>query len=460
MIWGRNLPLVDYLASIPDKLSAGGGLSAGNAPNDQEGHEGHEREAGEGQGEGEVLYWYDPMYPGTRFDKPGKSPFMDMDLVPRYKESSSAAGLVAIDPVTVQNLGLKTAPVKKGRLSITREVAANVEFNRYQEARVQPRAEGFVSQAGALAPGDKIEQGDLIASVTVPAWASDQSEYLLLKSQRADAKLIAGVREKLRLSGMPEDMLSEVDSSGRVQTTYRLLAPVSGVVTELDVYPGMNVDKNMTLAVIQGIDPIWVTAEVPQRDLSLAEGGRIRVTTAAWPERVFEPSSQTLLPRANSQTRTVQLRLTVPNPEGLLRPGLTASVRLRKQSGEALLIPTLSLIDLGDEKRVVTRLPGGAFAPKLVRTGSSSRGETEVLEGLSEGDEVVVSGLFLIDSEANLAGALERLRSPEPAKAADGGASPSSEAAAPMSGEAPKAQEAQEAAPPADSGRAHAHGSG
>ena len=364
--------------------------------------------------EREVLYWYDPMYPGTRFDKPGKSPFMDMDLQPRYADDASAGGGVVIDPVMAQNLGLKTATVKKGRLAITREISANVEFNRYLEARVQPRAEGFVSEAGGLAPGDPVSRGAIIASIPVPAWASDQSEYLLLKSQRADSKLVAGVREKLRLSGMPDDMLDEVDRTGKVQTTYRLLAPVSGVITELSVYPGMNVDKNMTLAVIQGIDPIWVTAEVPQRDLGLVEGGRVRVTAQAWPERVFEPVSQALLPQANEQTRTVPLRLTVPNPEGLLRPGLTASIRLRRQSQESLLIPTLSLIDLGDEKRVITRLPDGSFNPKLVKVAASSRGETAVTEGLEEGDEVVVSGLFLIDSEANLSGALERLRRPVP----------------------------------------------
>jgi Cu(I)/Ag(I) efflux system membrane fusion protein len=137
------------------------------------------------------------------------------------------------------------------------------------------------------------------------------------------------------------------------------------------------------------------------------------VTAAAWPGRVFEASSSALLPNANPQTRTVQLRLTVPNPDGLLRPGLTASVRLRRSTEESLLIPTLSLIDLGDEKRVITRRDDGSFVPKAVRTGLSGRGETAVAEGLEEGETVVVSGLFLIDSEANLAGALERMRRPE-----------------------------------------------
>jgi Cu(I)/Ag(I) efflux system membrane fusion protein len=360
----------------------------------------------------QVLYWYDPMVPGTHFDKPGKSPFMDMDLIPRYADQGSGPG-VTIDPVLVQNLGLKTALVEKGRLVRSRDLPANVEFNRYQEARVQPRAEGFVTSVQSLAVGDPIAQGQEVATITVPAWASDQSEYLLLKSQRADSRIIGGVREKLRLSGMPEEMLQEVDRTGTVQTTLLLTSPIGGVVTALDIYPGMNVEKNMTIAVIQGYDPIWVTAEVPEGDLELAGNSRLRVTSAAWPGRVFEVQDQILLPRANLDTRTIPLRLTVPNPEGLLKPGLTASIRLRNTGEESLIIPTQSLIDLGDEKRVITLAQDGSFVPKLVSVLGSSRGQTAVSSGLDEGEAVVVSGLFLIDSEANLSGALDRMRRPD-----------------------------------------------
>ncbi|MDR2387120.1 MAG: efflux RND transporter periplasmic adaptor subunit, partial [Deltaproteobacteria bacterium] len=355
--------------------------------------------AGQASAEAEVLYWYDPMYPGTHFDKPGKSPFMDMDLVPRYAEASAGAG-VMIDPVQVQNLGLKVTAAKRGRLTRSREVSANVEFNRYLEARVQPRAEGFVSEIAQLAVGDTVELGQEIAKIIVPAWASDQSEYLLLKSQRAEAKLIGGVREKLRLSGMPEEMLSEVDATGKVQTTLRILAPVAGAITALEVYPGMNVEKNMTVAVIQGFDPVWVTAEVPESDLDLAQSGRARVSVAAYPGELFEVSERKVLARANTETRTVPLRLTVPNPEGRLKPGFTATVRLRGQGPEGLIIPSQSLIDLGSEKRVITRAEDGSFVPKLVSLGGASGEETVVTSGLSENDQVVVSGLFLIDSEA------------------------------------------------------------
>jgi Cu(I)/Ag(I) efflux system membrane fusion protein len=348
------------------------------------------------------------MYPGTRFDSPGKSPFMDMDLVPRYAEESGGGGIV-IDPVQIQNLGVRTAPAELGRLSFQRDFPAEVEFNSYAVARVQPRAEGFVSSAAPLAVGDRIPRGGLIATVTVPAWASDQSEYLLLKSQGAGRSIVQGVREKMRLSGMPEDMLAAVDASGRVQTELSITSPVEGVVTELMVYPGMNVDKGMTLAVVQGTDPAWVTAWIPEKDLHLARG-RARLTLPAYPDRAFEILEMGVLPRADPATRAVPMRLSVANPEGLLIPGMTATLRLRATEDEAVLVPTQSLIDLGgSDKRVVTRTPGGTFLPKRVTVGRSSRERTQVLSGLEPGEEVVTVGLFLIDSEANLRGALDRL---------------------------------------------------
>ncbi|MDR3320220.1 MAG: efflux RND transporter periplasmic adaptor subunit [Desulfovibrio sp.] len=362
-----------------------------------------------GSGERKVLFWYDPMYPGTKFDKPGKSPFMDMDLVPRYTEDDTGAG-IRIDPVQRQNMAISTEAVRRGRLNFSIDIPANVEFNDYQLARVQPRAEGFVEKTYALAVGDMVKAGQPLVDVTVPGWTADQSEYLLLRSQKAAPEIVNGVRERLRLSGMPEEMLKAVDASGRVQTRLMVSVPITGVITAIEVYPGMNVDKNMTLTTIQGVNPVWVTADVPERNLHLANGKRIRVSVPAYPDRTFFAQSATLLPKADQATRTVPLRLSLDNPEGLLKPGLTASIRLRGESDEALLIPTQSLIDLGDEKRVIVRVTDGSFVPRRVTVLRDGREQTAVLSGLDEGEEVVVTSLFLIDSEANLRGALERMR--------------------------------------------------
>ncbi|MDR1777049.1 MAG: efflux RND transporter periplasmic adaptor subunit [Desulfovibrio sp.] len=373
------------------------------------------QESAQAAGERKVLYWYDPMYPGTKFDKPGKSPFMDMELVPRYAGDDAGAGM-RIDPGQVQNLAVRTEKARKGKLTFAHEIPANVEFNDYQLGKAQPRADGFVERTYALAVGDMVKAGQPLVDVTVPAWAADQSEYLLLRSQKAAPDIVRGVRERLRLSGMPEDLLKAVDATGRVQTRLTVHAPLAGVITSIDAYPGMNVNKGMTLATVQGVNPIWVTADVPEREIHLVGAGRIRVSVPAWPGRAFFAQSGTLLPKADPSSRTVPLRLALDNSEGLLKPGLTASIRLRGVSEESVLIPTQSLIDMGDEKRVVVRAADGSFVPRRVEVLRDAREQTAVRSGVEEGEEVVVTGLFLIDSEANLRGALERMRRTEEEK--------------------------------------------
>ncbi len=381
--------------------------------------------------ERKILYWYDPMSPNTRFDKPGKSPFMDMDLVPRYADDAADGAGIRIDPTQVQNLGLRTAPVVLDTLSFAQDIPANITFNDYQRAVVQSRAEGFVEKTYSVAVGDHIVQGTPLVDITVPGWASDQSEYLLLKSNRADERILRGVREKLRLSGMPDEMLQEVEKTGKVQTRLTLTAPVGGIITSLEAYKGMNVDKSLTIATIRGIDPVWVTANVPESALHLVDGQRrIRVSVPAFPDIGFQADSHILLPEADAATRTVPLRLSLKNADQRLKPGMTAFIRLRGTGEKALLIPSQALIDMGDEQRVIVRSPDGRFIPKAVTVLRESREKTAIGSGLSEGDEVVVSGLFMIDSEANLRGALDRMRQ------ADAPAAPSPEVSPPGDGSA------------------------
>ncbi|MDR2850740.1 MAG: efflux RND transporter periplasmic adaptor subunit [Desulfovibrio sp.] len=361
------------------------------------------------RGERKILYWYDPMYPGTQFDKPGPSPFMDMDLVPRYASEGEGSG-IRIDPAQVRNLAVRTQKVERERLVFSREIPANVEFNDYQLARVQPRAEGFVESARPWAVGDVVAAEEALADITVPGWAADQSEYLLLKAQKADAGLVRGVWERMRLAGIPEKMLRALETTGKVQTRMTVHSPISGVLTAFDVYPGMNVTKGDTVAVVQGANPVWVRADVPERDTHLvAKDKRIRVTVTALPGMAFYANAFTLLPQADRDTRTVPLRLVIDNPDGLLKPGMTATVRLRGADEEQLLVPTSSLISLGEEQRVIVRAPDGSFVPRRVRTLRSSGEKTAVASGVEAGEEVVVTGLFLIDSEANLQGALGRM---------------------------------------------------
>lgn len=374
-----------------------------------------------------VLFWYDPMYPNTRFDKPGKSPFMDMDLIPKYADeetaSASAPG-VRIDPTQTQNLGLKTEPVRRGPLYYAQTFPANVSYNEYQFVIVQARSAGFIEKVYPLTVGDKIKKGSPLIDLTIPDWVEAQSEYLLLRETGGSATQVEGILERLRLAGMPEADIQRLKSTRKIQTRFTLKAPIDGVITAFDLRTGMNISKDNVVAKIQGMDPVWVSASVPESIAWLIkDASQFRITFPAWPDKPFTISKWSILPSVDATTRTLQLRLQVDNPDEALKPGMNAYLQLKTQSEPMLLIPSKALIDTGTEQRVITVDHEGRFVPKQVAVFHESQGLTAIRSGLAEGEKVVSSGLFLIDSEANISGALDRMRA-QHSGAQDAGAMP------------------------------------
>ncbi|HBZ0630338.1 TPA: efflux RND transporter periplasmic adaptor subunit [Klebsiella pneumoniae] len=369
-----------------------------------------------------VLFWYDPMYPNTRFDKPGKSPFMDMDLVPKYAdEEHAAAGApgVRIDPTQTQNLGVKTAAVTRGPLRYAKTFPANISFNEYQYVIMQARAAGFINKVYPLTVGDKVKQGTPLLELTIPDWVEAQSEYLLLQETGGTATQVEGILERLRLAGMPDDDIRRLKATRKIQTRFTLKAPIDGVITAFDLRAGMNIAKDNVVAKIQGMDPVWVSVAVPESIAWLIkDASQFSIQVPAWPGKTFRISKWTLLPSVDSATRTLQLRLQVNNPDEALKPGMNAYLQLTSESAPMLLIPSKALIDSGSEQRVITVDNEGRFVPKIVQVFHESAGVTAIRSGLQEGEKVVASGLFLIDSEANIAGALERMRAQAPDAAA------------------------------------------
>ena len=369
-----------------------------------------------------VLFWYDPMYPNTRFDKPGKSPFMDMDLVPKYAdEEHAAAGAsgVRIDPTQTQNLGVKTAAVTRGPLRYAQTLPANISYNEYQYVIMQARAAGFINKVYPLTVGDKVKQGTPLLELTIPDWVEAQSEYLLLQETGGTATQVEGILERLRLAGMPDDDIRRLKATRKIQTRFTLKAPIDGVITAFDLRAGMNIAKDNVVAKIQGMDPVWVSVAVPESIAWLIkDASQFTIQVPAWPGKTFSISKWTLLPSVDSATRTLQLRLQVNNPDEALKPGMNAYLQLTSESEPMLLIPSKALIDSGSEQRVITVDNEGRFVPKRVQVFHESAGVTAIRSGLQEGEKVVASGLFLIDSEANIAGALERMRAQAPGTAA------------------------------------------
>ncbi|HIA4410962.1 TPA: Cu(+)/Ag(+) efflux RND transporter periplasmic adaptor subunit CusB, partial [Escherichia coli] len=346
------------------------------------------------------------------FDKPGKSPFMDMDLVPKYADEESSASGVRIDPTQTQNLGVKTATVTRGPLTFAQSFPANVSYNEYQYAIVQARAAGFIDKVYPLTVGDKVQKGTPLLDLTIPDWVEAQSEYLLLRETGGTATQTEGILERLRLAGMPEADIRRLIATQKIQTRFTLKAPIDGVITAFDLRAGMNIAKDNVVAKIQGMDPVWVTAAIPESIAWLVkDASQFTLTVPARPDKTLTIRKWTLLPGVDAATRTLQLRLEVDNADEALKPGMNAWLQLNTASEPMLLIPSQALIDTGNEQRVITVDADGRFVPKRVAVFQASQGVTALRSGLAEGEKVVSSGLFLIDSEANISGALERMRS-------------------------------------------------
>lgn len=371
------------------------------------------------QTERTVLFWYDPMYPSTRFDQPGKSPFMDMDLVPKYADEGSgdsSAG-IHIDPTQTQNLGLKIEPVRLGPLNYSQTFPANVSFNEYQFVIVQARSDGFIHKTYPLTVGDKVKKGTALVDLTIPEWVEAQSEYLLLLEMNGTAIQIEGVLERLRLAGMPENDIQRLQRTQKIQTLFTLRAPIDGVVTAFDLRTGMNINKADVVAKIQGMDPVWITAAIPESAAwRINDEAKFEISIPAWPNKPLTINQWSILPSVEATTRTLQLRFHVDNPDNLLKPGMNAYLTLNTHSQPMLLIPSTALIDTGVEQRVITVDSSERFVPKTVQVFADSKGMTAIQSGLEEGERVVSTGVFLIDSEANIAGALDRMRAPESAE--------------------------------------------
>ena len=359
-----------------------------------------------------VLYWQDPMVPGQRFDKPGKSPYMDMDLVPVYADDTGGEGAVSIDPRVAQNLGVRTAEVEKGWLAPRIEAVGNVAYNERELVQVQARVGGFVERLHVRAPLDRVRKGDPLVDILAPEWVAAQEEYLALRRMSApDLQLIDAARQRMRLVGMTEQAIATVESTGKALPRATVYAPVGGVIAELGVREGMTVMAGATLFRINGLGSVWVNAEIPGTQAAgLKQGLPVEAKTSTYPGAVFKGRISALLPQVNQTTRTVVARIEIGNPRGQLIPGMFVTVDLSPAARrEAILVPSEAVIQTGTRSVVVLALGEGRFRPVDVETGLEAGGRTEVRKGLEAGQKVVVSGQFLIDSEASLKGGMARM---------------------------------------------------
>ena len=373
-----------------------------------------------------VLYWHDPMVPGQKFDRPGKSPYMDMPLVPVYAGQEADQGTVTISPQVQQNLGVRTAEVTLDRLAPVVEAVGSVAYNERDVALVQARSSGFVERLHVRAPLDPVRKGQPLAELYVPDWVAAQEEYLAARRMQGIAGLADAARQRMRLAGMTDDQIRQVERTGKVSARMTVAAPASGVVAELAVREGMTVSTGAPLFRINGLDSVWVIAELPESVLARVRAGdEVQAHAASMPGTAFTGKVSAILPEVNPATRTVKARIELANPGHRLLPGMFVNVRLTGLGGqEVLTVPSEAVIQTGTRSVVMLAQGSGKFAPVEVETGSEYGARTEIRKGLSAGQRVVVSGQFLIDSEANLKGAVARMATSTPTEHEGHGANP------------------------------------
>ncbi|KGQ17881.1 Cobalt/zinc/cadmium efflux RND transporter, membrane fusion protein, CzcB family [Lysobacter dokdonensis DS-58] len=357
-------------------------------------------------GERKVLYWYDPMVPDQHFDKPGKSPFMDMQMVPKYADEAVAGG-ISIAPNVRQNLGIRTTVVKRSQLDADLRVPGTIGWDLRQERVVSARVDTIVERLHIRAPFEPVRAGQPLASIIAPSWNTAIAEAQALGGSHSTTgrELQSAAHARLRALGVPAGS----GAGPRGQLT--LTSPVTGVVSEIGVREGQSAPAGTLLFRINGTRTVWLEAAIPQAGLAdVAAGTPVEAAVDAFPGQTFRGRVEVMLPQIDTSSRTQRARIVLGNPNGALAPGMFAQVALRPTAGvEHPVLPTEALIGAGTQARVIVLGADDSFHPVAVQTGRSSNGMTEILAGLQGGERVVVSGQFLIDSEANLSGALERL---------------------------------------------------
>ena len=365
-------------------------------------------------GERVISHWVAPMDPNFISDKPGKSP-MGMDLVPVYKDEVGAGGggLVTIDPVVVQNMGVRTEVVKSQTIFRHLRTIGEVQVAEDEVSVVNLRFNGWVERILVDKTGDEVKVGQRLFDIYSPELVAAQEEYLLaLRSQGADSPLAQSALRKLELWDIGKRDIEAMVASGEVARTLPIRAPSSGFVLHKNIVEGARVKAGQDLYRIGDLASIWVEAEVYEFDAPWVELGQPAQMELSFQKgTVLEGEVAYVYPTLNSKSRTLRVRLEFDNPGVALKPGMFATVHIQyRRQEDTLAVPTEAVIHSGERELVFVALGQGRFAAREVTTGLvADHHLTEVISGLELGDVVVTSGQFLIDSESQLQEAVQKL---------------------------------------------------
>lgn len=376
----------------------------------------------EAPAERRILYWRAPMDPNYRAGRPGKSP-MGMDLVPVYADAAGGGG-IRVSPRFLQNFGVRTTEVRRGELPITVRTVGVLAHNEEKVHSVNTKFEGWIEDARINNIGEPVEKGEVLFDIYSPELVTTQREYLaamdyLERLEAGDAypeaierarSLLAAARERLRYRDISEPEIEALEASRTASRTVSFLSPASGIVVDktVDSLEGAKLLPGVTVLKIADHSTLWAQADFFEEDLRhVSEGSPARVEVPAFPDRRWDGRILFFRSAVNSSTHTLTAYIEVANPDLFLRPMMYVDVTVAGEgAADALIVPAEAVLHSGTRAVVIVERPDGSFEPREVVPGLAADDRQEIASGLSEGERIVISSQFLIDSESNLRAAI------------------------------------------------------
>jgi RND family efflux transporter MFP subunit len=376
-----------------------------------------------GSAERKVKYYRSTMIPGEVRQTPGKDS-MGMDMVPVYEDEAAAAqaSTISIDPVTIQNMGIRAAVVTSGPLRRVIRTVGTIDYNEPALTDVTTKFKGWIEKLYVDATGQLVMRGDPLFEIYSPELYSAQTEYLVAVSgaQNADQPgrdaLRQSARLKLKFFDISDEQIAELEQTHLPKKTLRIVAPQDGFVIKKMVVEGQMVEAGLMIYRLADLGLVWVYAEVYEQDLPFIHLGQEALVSLSYlPDRQFRGRVTYVYPTVDEKTRTARVRMEFHNPGYLLKPGMFASVELRAElEASALLVPDMAVLRSGEKNTVFVALDGGRFEPRTVTLGPRAENDMyQVLSGLNEGERVVSSGQFMLDSESQLREAIQKMLHPQ-----------------------------------------------
>ncbi len=372
---------------------------------------------------GKILYWKAPMDPTEIYDHPGKSK-MGMDLVPVYESDVQKGGTIKIDPVTVQNMGVRTARVQKKDFSRNIRTVGIVAYNEKKISVVSTKISGWIDKLFVDYTGQLVRAGQPMLEIYSPDLVATQQEYLLaLKNKKlvgtspfpdiskGAESLLEATRQRLRLWDISSAQVQALEKRGVVTRTMKLFAPENGFIVEKKAFQGDFVRAGMPLFKIADISTVWINTTIYEKDLPWAKlGQQAKIEFDAYPNEIYTGRISYFYPYLNQKTRSLDVRITLANLGFKIKPNMYANVKLKTDvQKDALVIPSEAVVRSGERNVVFVTLGEGKFQPREVKLGIENENEVQVVSGLLPSDEIVTSAQFLLDSESRLQEAIQKM---------------------------------------------------